>query len=829
MADCLKVAEQVADGRLDDDELEEIFADLNSRKQRAMAGEGLTSVEAEMMDAGRVIAADARLAALIEKRGRLKNIVVENRLLDLVERANAATDNPALGLEAAISGVNAPFTGAQKSVDALTGGLMNQYVGGLIADLKAANLLTSYNKMSETLEREVARAISHLNLPDDVRAVTKLNAGKDAMKIAEIMHKYQKASVRRLNREGGYIREKQGRVVRQNHNPERMARAGQEAWKDFVRGRIDFQKMGVEPGKIEDFLDSAYTSIRSGVRLNKEVNDVERAFKGPGNIAKKDAASRLIEFKSVDDWLDYDKEFGTGSLREAYQQDLQRAARNTALMQNFGTNPEAMLDRIIELSSRKFREDPAKLKPFQKPQFLKNRMAEVTGDVNLGADATIAKVGAAFRAWQTMAKLGGSVISAFSDVGFMATNRIYQGQSLMDGWGDAVKAPMEGMSKGDKRVYADLMGAGLEGQLGDFMSRFNAADDATGRVSKLMGQYFKLNLLGPWSDSNKRGVTLILSRDFAMKAAQDFGALPEATQRLLRIYDIDAKQWDVLRKGVRKADDGREYLLPGDVRGTSGDTRLEDEAIGNFFSLLSSEADFAVPSPGARERAILRQGLRPDTIEGQAIRSLVQFKAFGVTGLTKVMGRQVYGHGAKSLRDQLARGVGANVGLANAVVGATVLGYFVMQFKEVLKGRELRPATKETFIAAALQGGGLGIYGDFLFGEASRFGGGTLETLAGPTVGTLTETVDLLQRARGVVFGGDEDLRGDTLRLVKSNIPFANLFYTKAAMDYLVWYHLQEMINPGYLRRAERRVKREQNQEYWLPPSSVIATGGGFK
>jgi len=48
-------------------------------------------------------------------------------------------------------------------------------------------------------------------------------------------------------------------------------------------------------------------------------------------------------------------------------------------------------------------------------------------------------------------------------------------------------------------------------------------------------------------------------------------------------------------------------------------------------------------------------------------------------------------------------------------------------------------------------------------------------------------------------------------------------------MDYLIWYNLQETINPGYLRRMERRIERENNQQYWLPPTSIIQTGGGLR
>ena len=66
------------------------------------------------------------------------------------------------------------------------------------------------------------------------------------------------------------------------------------------------------------------------------------------------------------------------------------------------------------------------------------------------------------------------------------------------------------------------------------------------------------------------------------------------------------------------------------------------------------------------------------------------------------------------------------------------LGYLSMTLKELAKGRTPREpddaASYGKLVAAAMvQGGGLGIYGDFLFGEANRVGGGMIASLAGGT------------------------------------------------------------------------------------------------
>ena len=824
MADCLKIVDTANKGRLSQDQLDEILTELNAEKKARQAEGALANVESAIFDRGLVMVKEVELAKKIEKRNRYMNILKEQKLMALIQRADEMTENPGLGLESALVGSNAPFEGAGRSVDSITGALVNSYTGGMIADLKKAGLLTKFNNMKGDFERQVANVLGDLNLKTSIGVA---EASPDAVSLGKILFKYQRAALQRENQAGSYIRLKEGRVVRASHDQRRMVKAGPDEWKGYIRDKLDYEKMGIAPERIDGFLDSAYEAIVSGIRKEGERTEIGRAFTGPGNLAKKESASGVFTFKKPNDWYDYDQKFGKASLRESFMQDIMSASRATALMEVLGTNPQTMVDRVIKRMEVKYRGDAKKLKKIKRETLTTGvlqyqaALDEVTGDINIGSHTPIARVMHGFRSFQTMAKLGGAWISALSDVAFIASNRIYQGRSLMDSWGDGLTAVFKGMNRGEMRDFSDRLGVGIEGQLGDFMSRFNAADDVPGQTAKMMSMFFKLNLLQPWTESNKRGVTLMIANDLGREASKGYNKLPEDLRRILNIYGIDQKGWDLARKGAKKGPDGRVYLIPGEIP----DIKIRE----NVFALLVSEADNSVPSPGARERAIMRRGYRPGTAAGEGIRFLGQFKSFGVTALTKGIGRQLYGYGAKTKKEQLQRGLGANMGIVNSIVGTTVLGYYVMQLKELAKGREMRPPSPETFLAAAMQGGGLGIYGDFLFGEANRYGGGTLETVAGPGIGTASQVVDLLQRVRGVVTGGDVDLGGDAVRLLKGNVPFANLFYTKEAMNYLLWYQLQETINPGYLRRMERRAKTQNDQTYWLPPSSIVQTGGGFK
>ena len=151
----------------------------------------------------------------------------------------------------------------------------------------------------------------------------------------------------------------------------------------------------------------------------------------------------------------------------------------------------------------------------------------------------------------------------------------------------------------------------------------------------------------------------------------------------------------------------------------------------------------------------------------------------------------------------------------------TLFGYIAMTAKELLKGRNPREIDSlemayKTFLAAALQGGGLGIFGDFMFGEANRAGGGLVATLAGPTLGTIDEIHDIWVRVR------DGDTLGQgALRTIMGLVPGNNLWWFRWAFDWLVGYQLFEMINPGYYRRMKRRVERENNQTLWMRPWGV--------
>ena len=118
----------------------------------------------------------------------------------------------------------------------------------------------------------------------------------------------------------------------------------------------------------------------------------------------------------------------------------------------------------------------------------------------------------------------------------------------------------------------------------------------------------------------------------------------------------------------------------------------------------------------------MTQGLLAGTGMGEAIRFVGQFKAFPMSIMNKVLGREMAyirkgkrlgGLSTEAGRAEIGRGIR---GMAALVITSGFMGYIAMTMKDLLKGKEPRDPTKgKTIMAAFLQGGGLGIYGDVLF------------------------------------------------------------------------------------------------------------------
>ena len=239
--------------------------------------------------------------------------------------------------------------------------------------------------------------------------------------------------------------------------------------------------------------------------------------------------------------------------------------------------------------------------------------------------------------------------------------------------------------------------------------------------------------------------------------------------------------------------------------------------------MINTESEFAVVTPGWRERALFYGGLQRGTVHGEIVRSVLQFKSFPWAFFQRGM-------------DAVANmdGAGSKAAMtAYLLVSTTLAGAMVMQTKEVLSGKDPRKMFDEDWYkfwgSAFIAGGALGFYGDFIYAaNQTRYGSGPVEALAGPTVGPLLElaVVQPLGAARTMLEGksGEDALRrlaSQTALDLKGFIPGANAWYAKAALDHLVFQQVLEALQPGYLTSMRRRAAREFGASWWWEPGET--------
>lgn len=833
MQDCLNIIKKAAgEGKITDQQAGDLLSEIDTfltSKKKMLAPENLDATIAAHLQQR---LNDSILSAAIEKRNTMINAKVMAQNYNFL----AKFDNPAEGLKALMVGSVKSKVGSKLSIDAQGKALANKYLGRLIHDLEKNDLLVHFS--NGHMDDDIARELFEIK-PEGQPGITN---NPVAQEIAAVIHKYQMTAIKRANDAGAYIQARPGYMFRQSHDMEKLRKAGYEQWKQFIIDKLDVDAT-FRGADAEEFLKGAYLGLSTGLHKrfkgDSESNFLH-GFKGPANLAKKMSQERILHFKDADSFMAYNEQYGTQDLRESITSSLEHMARNTALMEGLGTNPVATFDRMVTELKIKYRDNPKMYDELSKKN-LTNMLKEIDGTTRIPANVSLAKIGAITRSIQNMAKLGGAVVSSITDIPNQAAELRYQGMPLLKSYGETIANVFKGRGDLERKEIARLLGIGFDGIIGDTTARFGAQDTLPGTMAKLQQRFFKLNLMSWWNDTNRTGVALVMSTSLAKKSGMQYSSLGDQLTNVLRQYDIGQTEWDVYRKhAIRKADDGNSYMVSegieelddatikqylmdkGTAKPSARDiTTARNELVSRLDTYFQDRSDFAVPMPGAAERAIMSQGTETGTVEGEVIRLIMQFKAFPITMIRRGLGREVYG---------AADGKPDIMGLVHLIAGTTLFGYASMMAKDIIKGREPRQFTGEPeqdaklMFAAMSQGGGLGIYGDFLFGEYSRYGRSFLSTLAGPTFGQVDDLAEIFTRIRT-----GEDVGANVMRTVINNTPFINLFYTRQALDYLILYELQEMVNPGYLRRMEGRIMQENNQQFFVPPSESIPYGGSLR
>lgn len=762
-----------------------------------------------------------------------RNEILVNKAMDFIDTHYG--DRPDAGLETFIMGSQSARFGSRASVARDISTKQDAVLSAFHADLEKAgpDVVKALTSNSQAMEPHIAKAMWQLDSANPNLA----GIPRVAVDAARIINKHNEMLRVEANKAGAWIGKEKGYLTRRGHDQLRI-RADKEGWMAFMRQNLDLNKSlrMTDTTNVDDALEVIYGELAAGSHINfRSETDSPNGFTGMSNVAKGMSQERVFNFKMPEMEIEYMRQFGFRTLSGSVMQHMNSMARDVAIMNRMGTNPEMMFNQMFQAYRKKHVRDPKLLDQIDNigKQF-KDRywptMSGASGVIAPGQGHLVAaNIDHFVRSVNRMSLLPFILPSQIPDLALRASQMARDNNSFFGGMIQGVQGVISGVPKEMQHDVLQHLGVSVDGSIAMLASRYDASDHLPGKMTAMEQYMFKYSGAQPWTDRMRTSAAMTDAAMLARLSSSRFDRLDPDMQRSLQQQGIDATLWAEAKNLIHRAPDGQAYLVPT----MATDTRVRDA----FQGFFHDRATTAVLTPDMKTRAALTRGAQQGTLERVLWNQIGALKAFPVSVLQRVMGAELLGR-----TTELPTGTGvsgalsslkiatkvamtnrsAAVGITKLMVAGTLLGYSALYIKDLVKGRSPRQFSTDEgsfdhntklMMQAMAQGGALGIYGDFLQGDKlkNRYGGNVLTTALGPGADDLASLSNILG---GLATG--EDVGDDMLRFGANNLPFAGTGPLRTAVDYLFLHEMMEYMKPGYVDRMKKRIKRDMDQDFNL-------------
>ncbi len=668
----------------------------------------------------------------------------------------------------------------------------------------------------------------------------------------------------RFNQAGGDIKKRRNWHVPQRHNSELIRRAAKQDWVQFVNKlKIDIvsPETGHRPGNPIEQLE-ALNAIYETLATEGQEQFIRGGMLNAGKkLANKRGDPRTLQFLDAESWISYNRRFGEADIYGMLTNHIEGMATDIARMEVLGPNPDAVVKHAVAMAKNAEKRQkileaerdfdpnrPQKSKPRRfldwgvdlwkgnNPAQLARRMAErpdliedvydvITGKINIPKSMRVARIFGGIRNVISTAQLGGASVSAVTDLKFLQQVSAWNGLEMTKVM--RFQSKLLNPKNPGYREHAVRLGLAAEAWTQRALGAARHQDEIIGNgwTAKLSNSFHWATGLTPLTQANRWAFGFEFSGKLAQHTGQTFDALPAPLKRAMRNYGIEAKDWDAARAFKPIDIDGADFMNAADMSSSADPATAK--AGRKIQEMILTETDFAVPTPDERVRAITSQGTSRGTLGGEFLRSTMMYKSFGITVLAthgmraataknaNIWGREFTGLSAKAMY------------LTDLLVGLTFMGGIVINTKQVLYGRDPRDMTELSFLGAAfMQGGGMGILGDFVVAATGRNDDDLYGTLLGPMYALGKDTFRLTSgNVRQAIDGRDSNFTSELVRFASRYTPGANLWYSRAATDHLIFNQLRAMADPQHNRhfkKSEKYFKDNYGQGlYWKPGKAM--------
>ncbi|GHE05559.1 hypothetical protein U879_03555 [Defluviimonas sp. 20V17] len=682
-----------------------------------------------------------------------------------------------------------------------------------------------------------------------------------AKALAQSIHAAREEQRLMYNAQGGNIGKLDNWGLAHSHDRVKVSQVSFENWYGNLKrpdgtSRIDWTKIeddltgrplqaegGPEPSEAlqRRFLQEIKDNIDYG-KGSKEV--VYGRNKGSGLSIEN---SRVLHFKSADDWIAYNKAFGTGTPFNALVSQMNSMSRRITEARMLSVNGDAGLDAVRQMLAKRVRDErlPSEISDSMEGNVQHaERMLKVLRP-GVGPKGRFSRAAASFfattREVMNAAFLDRSVIiSSLSDTNLsrlgLQTLEMNPGNMLTT-YGKLMAESL----KGGGLTHEELLQQGWIGQaLANphvAMDRYNSEYPAH-TVAKLLSNA-SMQIQGhlAHTDNIQMAIQHEIAGTWGAAADKTFDELAPRLRAEMQKHGITAGDWDTFRQpaGIYTAANGAKFLTPFWWRhAAEGAPDVIDRTFLKFQSFMEKWTEMGVPSRNLWVSGIFdpkAHGMTPGSLPYEFLKSAGMFKSV-IGSMMVSQYRMAMAHPGGWSRVRFV----ADLAASNLMVGAMAL-----QINDVLMGRDpqaMDPRTHPGFIAHAfIRGGALGPIGDVLSVGSSPWGG-IAAYVAGPMPQASQDAYNLAFKASSLLaawaMGGATSKQRSALLKEMAHLgmrytPMGQtpLLAGGAAMDRLIWDQLWMALDPEAVKAMEKAARRRTKvygDGEWWPSTSPLPT-----
>lgn len=623
---------------------------------------------------------------------------------------------------------------------------------------------------------------------------------------------------RRANAAGASIGKIEDWGVPQAWNSQAVGDAGFETWFGEVGPLIDRARMvdrdsgaPLDDDAFRDLMADIFETIRTDGWASRQPG-----ARGKGALAKRIGQERILHFKDADGWLAVAGKYGTtDGVFDAMMKHIDMMSRDIALMEILGPDPAGTIkfigdaiEKAAALDGRAAHRDAA----YQGRKQLERLFETASGTNSRPENAALAKFGGAMRSWQVTTKLGSAAVSSVSDLATQAIARKFNGLPVLQGLDTQLRLLNPANVEDRALAMRMMLGAEEASQMAAGQARLTG-EELSGEVARRLAETtLRISGLNAWTQSGRWSFGWDFWSAASSWRGRSFSQLEEPFRNMFLRHGLNEQHWEAIRAAPLHSERGTDWVLPENI--------AQQGIADDIVQMVLREMDMAVPVAGLDVRATMDGFAPKGTVLGEIIRTGFQFKSFPVTIMLQQYRRMM---ALSSGWDRLGYAVQVSI-------GTTLMGAVALQAKAIAKGETMRPmydqddpaASAQFWGAALLQGGGLGIFGDFLSSSTNTYGQSFSDALKGPAFQTADNIAALVIGQPSAAMRGDNTNPGRAaIRLIKSETPvIGSLWYTRLLYERLLLDTLQEQVDPKAQHAFRERIRRADERGggfYWEP------------